>query len=75
MKIMDGRSGNPISVGDVVRSVDRGDELIVTSVSEAPAHSPHPAIVELVPLGKPFTAFGVDDDELGGVVLDGFWLA
>lgn len=75
MKLIDERTGKALDVGDIVRSVDRGDLLAISSIEEATETSPHPVTVKLVPLGEPFTAYGVDDGGIGGATLDGYWKA
>lgn len=74
VKLIDERTGKTLGVGDIVRSVDRGDLLAISSIEDAPESSPHPVIVTLMPFGEPFTAYAADDGELGGATLDGYWL-
>lgn len=71
VELMDGRTGRPVRVGDVLRSVERGDLVVVEGIST----DGDEIAVRLVPVGAPFTAYARHDHELGGPALGGFWLA
>ena len=71
VELMDGRTGRPVYVGDVLRSVERGDLVVVEDMSTDGDEMD----VRLVPVGERFTARARHDPELGGPSLRGFWLA
>ena len=71
VELMDGRTGRPVYVGDVLRSVERGDLVVVGDIAEDGSELD----VSLVPLGERFTARARHDPEIGGPSLRGFWLA
>ena len=71
VELMDGRTGRPVRVGDVLRSVERGDLVVVEDISTDGDEMD----VRLVPVGERFTARARHDPELGGPSLRGFWLA
>lgn len=74
MNLVDGRTGARVESGSVMRSIERGDLVRVESIARAPNDLGEFA-VRLVPLGEGFTAFAGYDEEVGGVVLDGYWLS
>ena len=75
MELIDERTGEPVVVGSVLRSVERGDLLVVESIAEESDFMGGVA-VKLVPLGKSFTAYARhDDEEPSGMMLQGYWLA
>lgn len=71
VELMDGRTGRPVRVGDVLRSVERGDLVVVEDISTDGDEMD----VRLVPVGERFTARARHDPEMGGPSLRGFWLA
>lgn len=71
VELMDGRTGRPVRVGDVLRSVERGDLVVVEDISTDGDEMD----VRLVPVGERFTARARHDPEIGGPTLRGFWLA
>lgn len=71
VELMDGRTGRLVHVGDVLRSVERGDLVVVEDISTDGDEMD----VRLVPVGERFTARARHDPELGGPSLRGFWLA
>ena len=71
VELMDGRTGRPVRVGDVLRSVERGDLVVVEDISTDGDEMD----VRLVPVGERFTARARHDPEIGGPSLRGFWLA
>lgn len=75
VQLMDSRTCDPVNVGDVVISLERGDRLRVESISDSPDSLTDRYAVELRPVSKKFTAYAYFDEEVGGVTLDGYWLA
>lgn len=73
VQLMDSRTCEPVNVGDVVISLERGDRLIVESVSELPDALTGRYAVDLRPVSKKFTAYADADPETGYVMLDGYW--
>ena len=71
VELMDGRTGRAVRVGDVLRSVERGDLVVVEDISTDGDEMD----VRLVPVGERFTARARHDPEIGGPSLRGFWLA
>lgn len=71
VELMDGRTGGPVRVGDVLRSVERGDLVAVEDISTDGVE----IAVKLIPVGSSFTAYARHDPEIGGPSLRGFWLA
>lgn len=71
VELMDGRTGGPVRVGDVLRSVERGDLVVVGDIAEDGGELD----VRLVPLGEQFTVRARHDPEIGGPTLRGFWLS
>ena len=74
MNLIDGRTGEPVKRGDVVRSIERGDLLEVGDVRRVDLCDEHLA-VELTPVAPSFSVPAHYDPELGGFALDGYWLA
>lgn len=71
--VMDSRTGEPLEVGDVVYSLERGDSLRIEAVEVEDGALGERVRVRLLPLGSAFTAYASDDDELGLPVLAGYW--
>lgn len=71
--VMDSRTGEPLEVGDVVYSLERGDSLRIEAVEVEEGALGERVRVRLLPFGSAFTAYASDDDELGSPVLAGYW--
>lgn len=71
--VMDSRTGEPLAVGDIVRSLERGDRLRIDSIEVENSILGERVNVRLTPLGTSFSAHAVIDDELNAPVLAGYW--
>lgn len=70
---MDSRTGEPLAVGDIVRSLERGDRLRIDSIEVENGILGERVKIGLTPLGTAFSAYAVTDDELNAPVLAGYW--
>lgn len=71
--VMDSRTGAPLAVGDVVRSLERGDRLRIDSIEVENGILGERVKIGLTPLGMAFSAYAAIDDELNAPVLAGYW--
>lgn len=71
--VMDSRTGEPLAVGDIVRSLERGDRLRIDSIEVENGILGERVNVRLTPLGTSFSAYAAMDDELNAQVLAGYW--
>lgn len=71
--VMDSRTGEPLAVGDIVRSLERGDRLRVDSIEVENGILGERVKIGLTPLGMSFSAYAAIDDELDAPVLAGYW--
>lgn len=70
---MDSRTGEPLAVGDIVRSLERGDRLRIDSIEVENGILGERVNVRLTPLGTAFSAYAAMSDELDSPVLAGYW--
>lgn len=62
-----------MAVGDVVRSLERGDRLRIDSIEVENGILGERVKIGLTPLGMAFSAYAAIDDELNAPVLAGYW--
>ena len=70
---MDSRTGEPLAVGDIVRSLERGDRLRIDSIEVENGILGERVKIGLTPLGMAFSAYAAMSDELNAPVLAGYW--
>lgn len=76
MNLIDCRTGRAVVEGSVLRSIERGELVMVESIGEPVDGQRGQVEVRLVPMGEPFTAYaGYEGEEPNGFMLDGYWLA
>ena len=61
------------AVGDIVRSLERGDRLRIDSIEVENGILGERVKIGLTPLGMAFIAYAAIDDELNAPVLAGYW--
>lgn len=71
--VMDSRTGEPLAVGDIVRSLERGDRLRIDSIEVENGILGERVKIGLTPLGMAFSAYAAMSDELNAPVLAGYW--
>ena len=71
--VMDSRIGEPLAVGDIVRSLERGDRLRIDSIEVENGILGERVKIGLTPLGTSFSAYAAMSDELNAPVLAGYW--
>ena len=71
--VMDSRTGEPLAVGDIVRSLERGDRLRIDSIEVENGILGERVKIGLTPLGTSFSAYAAMNDELNAPVLAGYW--
>lgn len=71
--VMDSRTGEPLAVGDIVRSLERGDRLRIDSIEVENGILGERVKIGLTPLGMAFSAYAAMSDELNAQVLAGYW--
>lgn len=70
---MDSRTGEPLAVGDIVRSLERCDRLRIDSIEVENGILGECVNVRLTPLDTTFSVYAAIDDELDAPVLAGYW--
>lgn len=71
--VMDSRTGEPLAVGDIVRSLERGDRLRIESIEVENGILGERVKIGLTPLGMAFSTYAAMNDELNAPVLAGYW--
>lgn len=71
--VMDSRTGEPLAVGDIVRSLERGDRLRIDSIEVENGILGERVKIGLTPLDTTFSVYAAIDDELNAPVLAGYW--
>ena len=71
--VMDSRTSEPLAVGDIVRSLERGDRLRIDSIEVENGILGERVKIGLTPLGMAFSAYAAMSDELNAPVLAGYW--
>lgn len=71
--VMDSRTGEPLAVGDIVRSLERGDRLRIDSIEVENGILGERVKIGLTPLGMAFSTYAAMNDELNAPVLAGYW--